>query len=788
MKLAEEPRCPEICMGTRMLPKMGWSCWLLGCLVATCAAGRTTSLTTAELVLDLARDHGLNCRGKQTASDVRQVRTLLRAAVKLDPRLTDAYAWLHELAVLRGDKEEAAEMVRRLVTVDPEHVGAFARWLQVGLDSCQTIERREEWLTTVLQSTTGRPELQAMVHVRLGRLALSQLEHDTVRKHVSQALVLDPLNPEAAALQLELLGDDTEPHVRLAAGLLFLQLSPFHVDTAWQVATLLDRYGFHKEAARFYEHAVEIYQRSNPGLPMPGAHLLQLARHAQSRGDLPQAVQYASEAITVDPVIAAEAGMFLYWLYVQQDHPAQADEVRKQLADRFAALRDPDEWPVNEITQAAWFYCTLEKQSQRALMLAESAAARMPEDVFVRRVLGWAQLANLQEEAAEKTLLPIATRDPYAAYQLAKRAQAAGDTARALEILVQLEMPPDSGPAHELLAELGLNPATSQPAERYPDISAALTAFNHDVLVFHRNPEQFFEAQVVIENRGPRPGEPWWAGFALTNRADFPITLGPELMVNPVFLVSFQLEGDREREYAHLLTINLDHRRVIKPGQTVRIRRTIDIGPLRRVSRRTPQQAQRVTVRTIFDPVLGPDGQWQAGLGGRTLPPAYFNRLPAGTSREALHAMFSALTDESEAARFRAIEALAELLSEQQRLERGRLNYQPEPVPSQRISQALLAALSSESWELRVRALDALQIAGMDSTMLRAVESCLEHSHWMVRLMAVRLLGERRGPAAEPRIKRLAENDTDELVRELTGSYLAAWASRQTATQPAGGD
>ena len=73
----------------------------------TVAGGDGGARSTPELLADLARDHGLNRRGKQTPADVLHVRTLLRAAVRLDPRQTDAHIWLYDLASRAGDRRQA---------------------------------------------------------------------------------------------------------------------------------------------------------------------------------------------------------------------------------------------------------------------------------------------------------------------------------------------------------------------------------------------------------------------------------------------------------------------------------------------------------------------------------------------------------------------------------------------------------------------------------------------------------------------------------------------------------
>jgi len=70
-------------------------CGLICAVSASWAAGRNQPRTTAELLVDLARDYGLAQRGRQTAADVQHVQALLRAALRLDPQQGDAYVLLY---------------------------------------------------------------------------------------------------------------------------------------------------------------------------------------------------------------------------------------------------------------------------------------------------------------------------------------------------------------------------------------------------------------------------------------------------------------------------------------------------------------------------------------------------------------------------------------------------------------------------------------------------------------------------------------------------------------------
>lgn len=802
------------------------TCGLTGFIAVTTALGRTDPLTTAELLVDLARDYGLNQRGQQTSADVQHVRTLLQAALRLDPRLTDAHAWLYELAVLSGDQAGVAHAVTGMLEADPTNEGAFALWLAAGLRAQQTVENRSEWLQAVAASRRP-PALLAMVRIELARLALERMDLPAARQELAQALELEPGSAEAATLALQTLDERASATERLRVTLRELQNNPLASDAAWHVGLVLDAYGYAEDAGRFFDYARALQQSQPPGR-VTAPLLLALARNRLARGQLDEAIEYARQAISADPAGAAEPGMYLYYLLKRDGRVAEADSVRASLAKRFAALAEPRDWPVNEVAQAAWFYCTIDPQPHLALPRAEEAHARAPGDVFVRRVLGWAQALNLKNDEARRTLEPIAAQDAFAAYHLARLLLEAGSEADAQRVVDALDPKPVAGPAWDLLHSLNSLPPgrptdsrpvattepttepASQPAtfsatspssqpdpvasiriavQSHPELAQVLAEFNAEVLKFREAPATYLEARAVPDDLSPGPGEPWWVTFSLSNCATFPITLGPDAMANPVFLVSLSMEGDQQRSYPAFMTVGLDQVRILHPGQTVRVRRTVDVGPVRLAARQAPQQLQRVTLQVLLDAEQGSDGRWRATAAGQTLRPVYFNRVPAASGREGLAAMFSALAGDSDAARVRAIEVLAELWGERQRANLRKLAYEPMPVPVDRIRPALLSMLESDSWELRVRTLEALQTVGLDRAMVDSVAQCLDHPHWLVRMMALRVLA-RQGQVFADRAGSMARNDADELVRALAASYLAKWtvATSQPAptTGPAG--
>jgi len=750
--------------------------FLIG-VVPTSVAGRGPARSTPQVLVDLARDRGVRCQGKQSSADVLEIKTLLRAANRLDPENSQSLVWLYELATLAGESDKAAEYLGRLVAVNASKTTAFAQLLELGTPEIQTLEQRKAWLEGLIARNESA-ERRALLHTHLARVAIQQADRNQARDQLDQALSLRPDCPDAIMLELDLLTPDSPPVERLRVLLRALRLRPLEAELAWQAGMLLDECGLAEEAKPFYQYALDVHSKAAPGTPVPVELLLPLARNALARGDRKEATHHAQMAARYERGSRTrEAAFFFHWLIKDRVPENMIKQRVGPLARQFAKMKELSEYPVGIIAQGAWFYCTIDPQPQRALLLAEEAARRAPGDVFTTRVLGWAQAQSGRNADAMETLIPIRTTDPYAAGRLAQLLREEGDAGAPARIISELEFIPSVGPARELLEELGLPPAASQPAaDRFPEVARLAKEFDSDVFKVFSDKERLLKVGVRFVNPSPSTGEPWWLDVSLANRSDLPITLGADGTLNPVMLLSFTVEDQRRREYPNLLTISLDEARVILPGETIRVSRTVDLGPLRTLSRRMPQRLQTITMTAILDPELAADGSWRPSVAGQQLRPLSLVRLPANTGPEAWHARFSALKGDSPAARFQTLDVLCQLLGEQQRARRKNPGYELDPIPTEPIRRSLASALESGSWETRVRTLAALQVSGLDRTLLDGATRCLEHEHWAVRLMAVRLLA-RQGKAFADTAAGIIDNDADELVRDAARVYVQRWAA-----------
>jgi tetratricopeptide (TPR) repeat protein len=741
--------------------------------------------TTVELLVDRARDSVVGRRGQLRDADVAVARTLLKAAMRVDPTALDALAGLYELESIAGDPYAARTALDQLVRADPTNEAAFGHWLAEAMSRPQTRETVQARLREILTWPLP-PASAALVRTRLAELALQRLDTDAARQQVAEAQRLCPDCPEPAELALQLLQMSAAPTERLAAILALLRADPTAVEPAWQAAFLLDELEFHADAQFLYEHAFRTHARRHPTQRPPIECFLRAAENALARGQRDAAAAYlgaAGDADTSDLATAIWAGELFERAGVRE----RAKDMRSRLDPTAAAIAAaPDGVDPERLAQAAWFYVAVDSQPDKARPLAEAALRRGPQSTIATRSLGWAQAAAGDADEARITLTKIAADDAFAAMKLAELLRKAGDEDAAKRVVNTLREPPPLGLAREMLARAGWQPPTSQPKERYPEIAAILASFDRGVFEFDRNPAKFFDTELEFETQNPEPGQPWRATFSLTSRASFPIPLGPEGLVNPVFLLSFRVDADQPKEYPALFAVNVNRWSFLAPGATIRVKRTLDVGPLRSISQRFPQQPIRVSTFPLFDPAMAPNGRWLPSPTGRELPPLSLTRRPADAGSDGIEARLAALNGDSFAARFLAMETLANLLGEAERQAAGRVTKGPPiSIPTERVAGSLRAALMADSWETRVRALDAFFAAGLDERTLAAVRECATHPHWLVRLMSVRLLA-RQGRAFASDAQRIADSDADTLVRDMARAVLARIENgAPAATQPA---
>lgn len=739
--------------------------------------------TQTELLIDLARDATVG-RKELSEPELDSARVYLRAALKHDPKSLDALSILLELETLTGRESAVGPLLDAYAIADPGNDAVFSRWLERGPAGPQTRESLQGWLNGILGSSRSA-EQRSQAGVRLAELAIERLDTEEASRLVREAIEQCPNCPAPRQTQLALLSANAPPAERVAAILAVLRTDPVAVEAAWQGAFLLDQLGFWADAQMLYDHAFRQHSRRNPGAPVPFACLLRAAENAFARNQRDAAAALMSSAL-FHGGLDLETGPNAIWLVSRVGPSDQLVPLRTRLTQMATAVADSvPAHSAEDCARAAFILCVTEPSSKSIEKLATAAAEKSPESRLAQRVLGWSHAIAGRKDEAIAALSRVAEIDPFAAAKLAVLQKNSGDEDGARRTLAGLKDAPLFGFAREMLGRVGLEAPASQPTEQHPEVVGLLRDFDRGIFEFDTDPARYFDVEMEIETLNPEPGVAWRASFTLKSKATFPIPLGRDGLLNPVFLLSFRVEADRLREYPALFAVTLDRWPALAPGATLRVSRTLDVGPLRAIARRFPQQPLRVSVQAIFDPVLAADGRWIAGNCGRELRMQSLSRSPAVATPEGLAALLESASKGFPAARFLALSALGDLLGEQQRFDSGKLSFAPKAVfDSAPVADALRMAINNENWETRGRALDALQSAGLDAATVSAVQQASRDHHWLVRLMAVRLMGRLPASFADD-LKRAADSDADELVRELARALLFASSRQAAASAPA---
>lgn len=706
----------------------------------------------------------------------------LDAALRLDPEYLPALIQRVEMTLVRADDERQSELLETLLKLYPEHTTVIDFWLERQVQALQSSEERQRRLLDLLGDPKLSGALHASVCLALADMSAMRFDEQNAAAWLRRALEFDADAPAVieAHFDWSLKLADAPTQIRAAAKL--LHVAPQRSDAAWHAAQLLANAGLHEEASYFFEHAVLAEQRGVSPPMTDGRSWLALARHLVHRSRVEPASEVLERAAT-DPTTYLAAVELKLWLLRSVDDGALADDIQREAAEEVKLLENPEQWPAPTVARAAWFALRTLEDPALAAKLARSAYERDKTNPFTQRVYAW----TLSDAAPARALLePLGRTDPWAAIRLAELA--AEPRGNAIQDLLRTFPPARAvGGLREALMTAwersGLDPAAPIPAANAALREAART-FDSRITDVLANPRgalhvsaQFFEPSVG-------PADPWRVALKLENRSPFPLHFRFDGLFQAAFLLSYELEGDRQRRYPATKLLTVPELQVLAPGESRTFERDARLGPPRSASDATPQQLQRITLSLTFDPLQTADGRWSTGPMGARLDDLFLNRTPARTGPGNDRARRRDLMARNPQARRQAIVELAQLLGEHQRVAAGMARYAPDPIDVGVVTGDLARSLLADDPGTRLDALLALQVCGLDQRMLKNATRCLEHPSWLVRLAALDLVA-RQGPRVGAQVQQVLAQDPDPLVKQLARGYLVTWAALLESRTPA---
>jgi tetratricopeptide (TPR) repeat protein len=756
---------------------------LVAVTASTGAHADTRTPGAGKWLIDLGRHYGASRQAAPHRADGLHVLALMRAAARVEPDSAEAYYWQYDLLSRLGRDEQALAALDNYVRLEPSDSVARLRWAELTVEQGQTVQDRVARCRKMLDRPGQDDLVRSDLHRLLADLSYRSGREDLALEHVQEALKLCPRNIAARNLAWQLDADSPDHAGQVSLLLELISAAPVQLDLIWQLGQLLDDLSLHAQAQKWYEYALAVHVKAHPGQPRPPRYLFDLARSLADAGQLRRAEQICQEALEYRPGYN-RVRLLLFHLAEKLGQKTLAREQLDVIDGRYQSL-------LAEVTQQrnwqkaiwmAWFYSIYKPQPQLALKLAEMAvesSGRQPEAL---RSLGFAALAAAEHDRAIEVLAPLAKLDQTAGLGLGKAYLAKGQAAKGLAALEAAARLRYSGIIFEQIADLLTQHDRLVPqAPGRSAIVKLLDSVDPAVLKFWQEPQRFFKLEV--EPAGPSSKlaliGPWRLRLTLHNVGALPLTLGPELMVNPVAVISATAKARQEQKFENYCMVWLNRKPFLDPGEAITVTQSIDIGPLRTALARAPQLEHRLSVNVLLGPTADQTGAWQRGIAAMQVGPVELIRPKVVATPQQVDALIADSAAPNPRDRCRAIDTLALLLAEAQLMAAGKVDYPAIPVDSAAIKVAMLTGLEDQHRLVRAHALAGLQLCKLDNKMIGRAAATLSDKHWLVRMMAVRLFAEAQERKFAPVIERLANSDPDELVQLLARSYRLRWFGQE---------
>ena len=711
--------------------------------------------------------------GNPTGDDADFVSILLLASTTLDPHLADAYLAQYRLLAATDRPVDALATLDAYCRLRPQDINAQLQRIDLIVNRAQTVEQRIEKCQQLLKQSALPPPVSSDLNRRIAQLRYASGEIENARRHAQQALSDYPDNIAARTVLAQIDNRDNQPDVQLDLLLRQLRANPLDIDRTWKVAQLLERNHLTQQAAHWYQDAIALAQKLNPGVEPPLDIQLDLARTLLADGQYLPCLDRCVAILAVDPW-RFDATL----LQLEAARLARSgdlfDRTVKQTLDQYSTAEERAIQTKDWVTCAriAWLAIDIAPNPQRALRFAELAHRFNPNSRLTRRIFGWAQLTSGSPEQALTTLDPLAATDPLAALGLARAQLALADRSaaiRAIQPAIRAQLSPVvRNRVADTLRQLGLT-LPSPPDQNTP--TATLESADRRTLQFFDNSAIAINFQVTTDTDHVDFDDTIIATISLTNTADYDIALGLQRMLNPVVAVSLRDTTYNGLFFDNYMTIELYGDPVLHPGQTRSTERVITVSAARFLIDRQPQRRFDLIFNFVLDPAVTDTSPPVSRL---AIPPIdiHLTRNPLDATLTGLAQLAKDIHEGDINRRVRAVRALRALLVEKNKSLVARATYRAEPVDPAMIEALLRRAFADPDPRVRAQALFGWTTLPLDDATAQAASPLILDQDWLVRLVAVEVFAKRHGRRFLPVLTDRAQHDDNPLVARLANLYI----------------
>ena len=710
-----------------------------------------------------------------------RIRVLLEQAERLWPDHVEVNRQLFELYQHCGEPRRAARAGRRYLMARPDDYAVGVGWIRL----CQAgLDRAEDRISALRDIASERRldgAIRAAASAELAGIYMRQGLRDEAVKECGRALKLDPSEPEAISIRARLAAGRTEAD-RLADVLALFRADPASPRSAWAVARTLQALGLYDEALEYYKHA-DLMAR---------VRVLSANDFAQFVVDYCNAMLDAGKAeaavVRFEPIarryrgrlLPLQALMWEAYRTLGKSEPAKtALETMEQTYNRRWADRQRLTGP--ELAEIAWFHVVFSPDPARALKVAQEALKKAPDDPFVRRVMGSAELAAGKTAEGIRRLRPLVANDAFAAVSLVRHFVSADQRGEAQKLVAAAVATgrPRSGMAwRELRRTIEENKLALPAGPDRARLKGILGKEGTSTFEMGKAPEKFLALKLTSVRAKVRPGEPVVVRIELENISAQSVPLGERGVLKPTVFLGVAVKGEASRrwDFPHLLSAELPAPRYLAPGHGAALSLRVDVGEVERVLMTHPLESLTITVTPMLDPIwLG--RKLYSSSPGIKAAPVIIQREPlfglsggAGAARAALGRIVQDLRRGDLTARMRAARQTAALLAHVRATELGKARPLLPGVLNKPVLLSMTGAFLRDGTPLvRAEMLSALGFVPLEEPIIALTAPCVQDASGLVRGRLIELLAGQRTRGHETLLK-LYRRDSDRFVRDMAAA------------------
>jgi tetratricopeptide (TPR) repeat protein len=549
---------------------------------------------------------------------------ILQLAHATDPNNVEVLHLLADAAEGAGDHATLKAALKAVVALDPGDLVTQVRYVELLAGESETVEGQLAIYDNGAKQAGFDPQVRSALSVFAARLLTQRGQVPEALDRYKQAVTLNDVNTDALNGQVEL-GADAPPQDRLTLVARSLTANPYQPSVWLTGAHLLSTAKLHDAAATWLIVAITQIRRSGYAVsPDTFVNLALELSCAHREMDFNSLMSTALQ----DPNLPVPILLAAYTVHAHDGVvPGRADD---PLLPRIRALyaagekASPDNRKV--LADAMMFDLVY------APDLASDLPARLDafgkqfgaSDLLYQRLKGFWLWRNKQLAAAQQQLEPLAARDPWATFGLAKIAVDANNPAGARELLTQLYEAYPTGLLALQVLNLGRNIQAHFPSNSLMNaMGAIVNALPPETLAADRAPRDVVLVTGQIVPTHADVGDPIMLQLTSVNSTAYPLAIGSAGAVHSAIGVSATVASLTQQPLGLYAVSDSPRVYRLDPHASVVQSVRLDQGPVLAAIESDPFE-KHTFLATAVSGLRGGMGRFGIGLGGQQLDAGVF--------------------------------------------------------------------------------------------------------------------------------------------------------------------